>query len=463
MTLFFTEMWERLSYYGMRSFLVLFMAAPAATGGLGMAVARAARVYGIYTASVYISSLPGGWIADRFLGLRKAVLIGGAIIAAGHFMLAIPGETTVYVGLALVVIGTGLLKPNISAMVGELYRENDPRRDSGYSIYYMGINLGAFLAPLICGTLAQRVGWHWGFGAAGVGMAFGLIQYVLTGHHLGNAGLAVKKRDTEKSGSSVKGMLWFGGLGLICVALGVDMSSLQKLVVLAAGSTMFIVSLYWGEGFTAVEKKRGLSIYFFFWVAALFWSGFEQAGSSLNLFADRLTDNRVFGFEFPSTWYQSLNPLYIITLAPLLAALWIKLGDKQPSSPTKFNYGLLGVGLGLVVMVPAAAYTNGGETLVSPWWLTVTYLLHTMGELCLSPVGLSLMTKLAPARIVGQIMGVWFLASAVGNYMSGEVASLFEELPLTQIFGGAAGVTLGVALIVALSTKKISEQMGGVR
>jgi POT family proton-dependent oligopeptide transporter len=466
-TLFFTEMWERLSYYGMRSFLVLFLTASAATGGLGLTTAVATRVYGLYTASVYLACLPGGWIADRLIGLRKAVLWGGIAIMAGHFTLVIQAESAVYIGLILIVIGTGLLKPNISALVGELYERDDPRKDSGFSLYYMGINLGAFLAPLICGTLAQKVGWHWGFGAAGVGMLFGLIQYTLTANRLGQAGEA--PAPGQKTEFSFGGVLWFVGVGLILIAMagdlvfGLDLSQLQRFVLLLAGSTVFMMSLYVGGNFDATEKKRGISIFFLFLVAALFWAGFEQAGSSLTLFADRMTNNTMLGMPFPSTWFQSLNPVFIVLLAPVFSWLWIRLGKKQPSSPMKFSLGLVGVGLGFVVMMFAARLVTGDDSLVSPGWLFMTFLLHTLGELCLSPVGLSVMTKLAPQKIVGQIMGVWFLAASIGSYIGGEIAGLFESLPLPQLFGTVAAINIGVAVLVIVVTPLVKKQMGGVR
>ncbi|MCB9383180.1 MAG: peptide MFS transporter [Bryobacterales bacterium] len=462
-TLFFTEMWERFSYYGMRALLILFMTATAAEGGLGFDTEQAGRIYGLYTASVYMAGLPGGWIADRLLGLRNAVFWGGVVIAAGHFSMAVPGLTTFYTGLALIVVGTGLLKPNISAMVGELYDKDDPRRDGGFSIYYMGINVGAFAAPLICGTLAQKVDWHLGFAAAGVGMVFGLIQYVATSKRLGKAGLKPEKKAEGPAVSfSFDGLMWLGGAALILAALILEITTIERLALMLVGSTIFIASLFVGKGFTDVEKRRGLSIYALFLVAALFWSGFEQAGSSLNLFADRMTNNTMFGYEFPSTWYQSLNPFYIFALAPLFSVLWIKMGDKQPSSPAKFAFGLYGVGFGFLVMV-AAANLATEDFKVSPMWLITTYLLHTLGELCLSPVGLSAMTKLAPRQIVGQILGVWFLAAAIGNYMGGELATFFETFPLPKLFGAVAGVSLAVGVLVTLLTPLIKRQMGGVR
>ncbi len=465
-TLFFTEMWERFSYYGMRALLILFMTATPAAGGLGFTALKAGRIYGLYTAAVYAASLPGGWLADRVFGMQNAVFYGGVIIALGHFSMAIPGLATFYLGLALIVIGTGLLKPNVSAIVGALYEEGDARRDAGFSIYYMGINLGAFISPLVCGTLGQKVSWHVGFASAGVGMVFGLIQYAMTRRHLGQAGAAPEKStDKAKSGFSLSfsGSLWLLGAAVIVAALALDLEALQRFALLAIGSTVFIVSLYVGGGFTPVEKRRGISIYVLFWVAALFWSGFEQAGSSLNLFADRFTANTLLGFEFPSTWYQALNPLYIIAFAPLFAVAWVRLGKKQPSSPMKFTLGLYGVGAGFLVMVWAAMLSNDGESMVSPMWLILTYLLHTFGELCLSPVGLSAMTKLAPKKIAGQIMGVWFLAAAIGNYMGGEIAGFFEQLPLDQLFGAVAAVNLGIGFLVMLAVPLIKKQMGGVQ
>ncbi len=477
-TLFFTEMWERFSYYGMRALLILFMT-DSVRGGLAFSVARAGRIYGLYTAAVYIAALPGGWIADHILGLRRAVLIGGVIIAMGHFSLAVHGMPFFYAGLILIVAGTGLLKPNISAMVGELYGPGDPRRDGGFSIYYMGINLGAFFSPLVCGTLGERLGWHYGFAAAGVGMVFGLLQYVLTASRLGRAGLRPPKAETgqagPRAGSSLSKLLWVGGLAVMFLALGLPgesavwagltvpgLNSLQRFVLLAVGSTLFVTALYLGGRYSAAEKSRGVVIYILFWVAALFWSAFEQAGSSLNLFAERMTRTTLLGFDFPVTWFQSLNPLYIILLAPVFSWLWVRLGKREPSGPAKFTYGLLFVGLGFVVMVFAAQFAAGGAMQVSPMWLVATYFVHTVGELCLSPVGLSLMTKLAPARIVGQIMGVWFLAAAVGNYMGGQIASLFETLPLPQLFGTVALVNIGVGLLLALLVKPIRKLMAGV-
>ena len=424
-TLFFLEMWERFSFYGLRALLILYMTASAAQGGLAFPTERAASIYGWYAFGVYAAAIPGGWIADRLLGQYRSVFVGGVIIALGHFSLAFPSITTFYLGLLLIVIGTGLLKPNISTMVGSLYDKDDERRDAGFSIFYMGINVGAFLAPLIVGTLGQRVNWHIGFGCAGVSMTIGLIQYVVGKHRLLPALERLGQSGTRPGG--------------------------------AAGAES-----WWR--FTTEEWKRIGAIGVFFLFSCIFWAAFEQAGSSLNLFADRLSRNSVFGFAFPSTWYQSLNSMFMIFgLAPLLAWLWIRLGPRQPSSPIKFALGLLFAGLGFALLVPAARMAQERGILVSPWWLVGVYFLHTIGELCLSPVGLSIVTKLAPTRVVGAMMGVWFLSIAVGNKMAGWVAGYFERMPLPQLFGAVAATTIVAAAMLLLLTRPIKKLMGGVR
>lgn len=424
-TLFFTEMWERFSYYGMRALLILYLTAAVMDGGVGMTTARAAAIYGWYTFGVYAAAIPGGWIADRLLGQYKTVLLGGILIALGHYSLATGQMGLFYAGLGLIVAGTGLLKPNISTMVGSLYPQGDARRDGGFSIFYMGINVGAFIAPLVCGTLGQRVGWHWGFGAAGVGMTLGLLQYLL-----GRARLApaVARIETARASSDGEG----------------------------AGRER--------RPYTATERKRIAVIGILFVFSTFFWAAFEQAGSSLNLFADRLTRTSVFAFDFPSTWFQSLNSLFIITLAPVFAWLWVWLNkrNREPSSPAKFSFGLVFVGLGFLLLVPAAIISGPEQRLVSPLWLTGVYLLHTIGELALSPVGLSVVTKLAPARIVGSMMGVWFLSIAFGNKLGGWVASFFDTLPLPQLFGAVFATTAAAGLVLAFLVKPIKKLMGGV-
>jgi POT family proton-dependent oligopeptide transporter len=413
MTLFFTEMWERFSYYGMRAILILYMTTPLAAGGLGFETGKAGAIYGNYTSSVYLTALLGGWIADRFLGARRAVFWGGVIIASGHFTMAIPSLTTFYAGLCLIAAGTGLLKPNVSTMVGSLYAEKDQRRDAGFSIFYMGINLGASIAPFVCGYLGQRVDWHYGFAAAGVGMVLGLVQYVMGRDRLKNIG-----------GTPVG------------QPLTTETRVRQKL--------------------TPVEKRRVAAIVILFFFSSLFWMAFEQAGSSLNLFGERLTDTTIFGWVMPASWLQSVNALFIIGLAPVFAWLWLRLGNRQPSSPAKFAYGLFFAGLGFLVVTYASSLTGGGK--VSMLWLIAVYLLHTAGELCLSPVGLSTITKLAPARMVGLMMGVWFLSISVGNQVAGRVAGFFEteaEGALVTLFGTVALITIAAALVLALLTPAI--------
>jgi POT family proton-dependent oligopeptide transporter len=474
-TLFFTEMWERFSYYGMRALLILFMTAAPATGGLGFDTAKAGAVYGLYTSMVYLLTLPGGWLADRWLGQRRSVLYGGILIASGHFSMAIPLLTTFYLGLALIVIGTGLLKGNIAVLVGQLYAPNDNRRDAGFSIYYMGINLGAFLAPLVCGYLGQRVNWHLGFAAAGFGMVLGLVQYVLGGRHLGTAGEqpAVAASPEAAAAGRRQAIAWTSaaliaavvfGIAVAIGALDVTAAQIAEWVgwSLLAGTVVFFGWLYLDRSWTPEERGRLYVVGVFFLCAAVFWSVFEQAGSTLNLFADRSTHNVAFGWSFPSSWYQSLNALFIIIFAPIFAWLWITLGRREPASPTKFSFGLIGVGAGFLVLVPAALAAGSGAQ-VSPMWLTLTYLIHTWAELSLSPVGLSSMTKLAPVRIAGLMMGVWYLGSSVGNYIAGQMAGFYEEMPLAQLFGAVSVLPIAAGVLMLLLAPKFARLMHGVK
>jgi POT family proton-dependent oligopeptide transporter len=473
MTLFFTELWERLSYYGMRALLVLYMTAAATAGGLGFDAKTAGAIYGLYTAGVYLLALPGGWLADKILGQRRAVFWGGVIIALGHFTLAFQDLRLFYSGLVLIVIGTGLLKPNVSTMVGELYPEGGARRDAGFSIFYMGINLGAFAGPLVCGTLGERVNWHWGFAAAGVGMVLGLIQYSLGARHLGNAGLQPDAAaDPESRGRTLRNL----GIGVAAIALfavlwatGVIPLAVQTVAgytgaVIVGLAIAYLISQLVAGGLDPTEKKRMLVIFILFVFSALFWSGFEQAGSSLNLFAERLTDRGLGPWTLTTTSLQSVNPLLIITLAPVFAWIWVALAKRnlEPSSPAKFAWGLILLGLGFAVMVWAAILTANQTRQVGMGWLCLTYLLHTCGELCLSPVGLSTVTKLAPHRKVGQMMGVWFMSLSLGNLMAGLVAGQFETLPLPQLFGAVFATTAGAGLILALIARPIRKLMSGV-
>jgi POT family proton-dependent oligopeptide transporter len=525
-TLFFTELWERLSYYGMRAILVLFMVDQIGTGGFGMNDAKAAAIYGLYTAGVYLFALPGGWVADRLLGQQSAIFWGGCVIAAGHFTMALPilpgleglDQISFYAGLILIVIGTGLLKPNVSAVVGSLYKGKGARRDAGFSIFYMGINVGALAGPLICGYLGEEVDWHLGFSAAGFGMLAGLIQFKLTQKHLGESGnlahdsaaLAVRKRDWGRLGAGVAALL---GAVLALVFLRDTLGLTLEGVAQATGVVIVgLAILYFGYvlafgGLTSRERKRIFVIFLLFIGASLFWSGFEQAGSSMNLFAERHTDRvgpvvtlllgisslaLVFfllarlrkgairsvlltlvavltaalvwwsftdgvSFETPASWLQSVNALFIIVFAPVFAWLWVALGSREPSIPLKFGIGLILLGLGFLVLSAGSRALDGG---VTPWWLISTYFLHTVGELCLSPVGLSSVTKLAPNRYVGQMMGTWFMGTALGNLVAGLVAGRIESMPLPSLFGTVAAFVIVAGVLFVLFTIPIKRLIG---
>jgi POT family proton-dependent oligopeptide transporter len=467
-TLFFTEMWERFSYYGMRALLILFMTASVANGGLGFPTSKAGAIYGLYTSMVFLLSLPGGWLADRIIGQRRAVLWGGVIIALGHYSMAIPSLATFYLGLTLIVIGTGLLKPNISTMVGALYSEKDVRRDAGFSIFYMGINIGALLSPLVCGYLGENIDWHYGFGAAGVGMTLGLIQYVLGGKYLGGAGLAGSraKADSRLLRRVLTGTLIVSVAAGALVISGVLSFTAEDIsdafgLILAGIVVVFFIWLLTAKGYTPVERRRFWAILVLFLASALFWSAYEQAGSTLNLFAERNTnmhawDAPLWGL-FRASYFQSFNSFFIIGLAPVFAWLWVKLAHHEPSITAKFSWGLVFVGLGFAILVPVANGTN-----VSPWWLTMTYLLHTIGELCLSPVGLSGMTKLAPARIASLMMGVWFLSTSVGDFIGGRLASVYESFPLPELFGIVALFCIVVGALLVFLLKPMKTLTGGV-
>jgi POT family proton-dependent oligopeptide transporter len=542
-TLFFTELWERFSYYGMRALLVLFMTA-AATGanpGLGFETGKATAIYGLYTFFVYVLSLPGGWVADNIWGQRKAVFRGGVIIAAGHFTMALPmfGLPDVaffYLGLAFIVIGTGLLKPNVSTMVGDLYPEGGARRDAGFSIFYMGINFGAILGPTLCSLLGEGYNWHWGFSLAGFGMVFGLISYKLGANYLGPAGLldaddeeavARKSRNFYLTTAIVAAaVVVFGGL----MGSGALAISLEQLAGGLGGAAVVITLIFFGYiiffgGHTREEQKRLGVIFWLFILAALFWSGFEQAGSSLNLFAAELTARdfgpyavlsdttpllpvlilalpigyvcwrlfrrtdlwwvgkagaAVFGalilgffgyvsyqltdqWTMPASMLQNINPTFIVILAPVFGWLWTWLASRNanPSIPVKFALGLFGLAGGFFVLSWGAANADPTNP-VSPTWLIVTYFLHTCGELCLSPVGLSSMTKLAPDNRVGQMMGVWFVAAALGNLFAGLIAGQLETLAPSSLFWTVATIIGGGGVVALLAAPPVRRLMGDV-
>ncbi|MGH9869088.1 MAG: peptide MFS transporter [Candidatus Polarisedimenticolia bacterium] len=429
-TLFFTEMWERFSYYGMRAFLMLYMVTPAAQGGLGFDVPRAGSIYGTYTGSAWLATIGGGIIADRFLGAYRSVLVGGIIIALGHFTLAFRDLTFFYGGLALIAIGTGLLKPNATTLLGTLYGEQDRRRDAGFSIFYSGINIGAFSGPIIAGALAERVDWHLGFACAGVGMTAGLVQYVLSRDRLRHA-----SDRASKERAAAQAML-----------------SAQA----ATGGSRVL-------GFTITEWKRMAVVFVFFVFAALFWAAYEQASSTLALFADRNTNRTAFGWAVPASWFVSIQALFVILLAPVFAWLWVRLKDREPSTPAKFAIGLLFAGLSFVLLMPAGAMVQGADAVkVSAMWLVAAYFLQVIGELCLSPVGNSVVTKLAPVRVVGMMMGLWFLSIAAGNKLAGWLAGISASVSLTTLFGWVAAVTIGASLVLFLIIKPIRRLMSGV-
>jgi proton-dependent oligopeptide transporter, POT family len=472
-TLFFTEMWERFSFYGIRPLLVLFMTAALAQGGFGFDRQTASSIVGIYASSVYLSSLPGGWIADRWLGLRRAIWFGGIFIALGHLSIglsAVFAHRAFFLGLILIVIGTGLLKPNISAIVGDLYPEGGARRDAGFSMFYTGINLGATLAPIASGILGERVGWHWGFGAAGVGMLFGLITFrLLAPSTLGPIG--VTPNGTPNEQRRVRAIS-FGALGLIAVIVVLAMAGVLPINAVAIAQNMtatilglalaYFVYLFVFAGLTAEEKKRVGVIIVLFVFATIFWSAFEQAPTSLNLFARDFTDRHIFGWEMPTTWLQAANSIFVIVLAPVFGLLWLALGKRgrNPSSPAKFAFGLFAAGVGFWIMLLAAnrIIAVGPGMRVSMWWLTISYLFQTFGELTLSPVGLSSMTTLAPRKFVGQMMGIWFMASALGNLIAGivgghvdperlgEMPELFQRTALSLFIAGAVLAALAIPI-----------------
>jgi len=481
-TLFFTEMWERMSYYGMRALLVLFMVDAIEEGGLGFTDANATAIYGLYTASVYFLTLPGGWIADRLLGAQKTIWFGGIIIMCGHFILAIPSLYTFFIGLVFVVVGTGLLKPNISAVVGELYPPGDPRRDAGFTIFYMGINIGGALGPLVCSTLgeSEMFGWHYGFAAAGVGMLFGLVQFRLSANKLGSAGLAptldrndpadrLKIRNGWRIVSAAVAAAILGIVLLMTGMVSVDPQALAEkaTVLIAAVAGLYFMAIFAFGNLTTEEKKRVVVILILFLASAMFWAGFEQAGSSLNLFAERYTDRMIGSFEIPAGWFQTLNPTFIIILAPVYSALWIGLAKRQldPSTPAKFAIGLVLLGAGFAIMIGAAQLVVAGNK-VLPSWLIFTFLLHTMGELALSPVGLSAMTKLAPKRYCSQMMGIWFVSSALGLIIAGILAGEFradavDTMP--ALYTQIVLTTAGSGLLLAVFVRPIRRLLGDVK
>ena len=486
-TLFFTEVWERFSYYGMRALLVLFMTA-AVTGtnaGLGLDVRTSTAIYGLYTSMVYLLALPGGWVADKLMGQQRAVFVGGCIIATGHFTLAapligLPVLPTFFLGLFFIIVGTGLLKPNVSSIVGQLYdvrarvlgtqspdsaetQTLGAKRDAGFSIFYMGINMGAILGPFITGTIGEKINYHWGFSAAGVGMLIGLVQYRMGAKYLGEAGLHTASTDT--AAKAVLARKFYSVTATVLAAVGlltylgvsgaISLSVTDVAQWLGYGIVVIAV-IYFGylllrAGYGREDKRRILVVVWLFILSAIFWSGFEQAGSSMNLFAEKLTNRNIMGWEMPTSWLQNVNPIFIIILAPVFGYLWTFLArrKKNPSIPMKFALGLIGLSTGFFVLAwGSAGATKAGSVAIS--WLVVTYFLHTVGELCLSPVGLSSITKLAPRDRISQMMGLWFVATALGNLFAGLTAGGLENKSASDVFSSVA-IYVGVAGLVAVA------------
>jgi POT family proton-dependent oligopeptide transporter len=463
-------MWERFSYYGMRALLVLFMVDAVRQGGMGLSDQTATAIYGLYTAAVYLAALPGGWVADRFIGAQRSVWYGGIIIACGHFTLAIPSTQAFYLGLLLVVMGTGLLKPNVSAMVGDLYPEGGASRDAGFSIFYMGINLGALLGPLVCSALGEKVNWHYGFAAAGVGMVAGLAQYGFSRKHLGEAGRSpghhegVGTRDWLLLAVLLLGIITIAGLSLsgFLQIDAVALAGAAKYLIAGVGVLYFVIVFLFFD-LDPTEKRRVAAIVILLLASAMFWAGLEQAGSSLNLFAERYTQRVFMGVTIPSGWFQALAPLFVISLAPVAASVWLALGRRNldPSIPAKFAWGLLLLAGGFLVMALASRFVAAGQK-VWPTWLITTYLLHTLGELCLSPIGLSSVTKLAPKRLVGQLMGAWFLATSLGNLIAGLIAGSFSAEAVQQmprLYLQIVLTTASTGLVLLIFSRPIKSMM----
>jgi POT family proton-dependent oligopeptide transporter len=498
MTLFFTEMWERFSYYGMRALLILFMTTAVFEGGLGFDDKTSGAIYGLYTMGVYLLALPGGWLADRLFGLKQSVWYGGIIIAFGHFTMALPGvvklfsssevekvalttfdTNSFFLGLILIVLGTGLLKPNISSIVGQLYPAGSSKRDAGFSIFYMGINIGGFIAPIICGTLATY-DWHLGFGVAGLGMVFGLFQYRMTSDTLEGLGdKPIFLTEAEKSGNKklkINTSIILAVLAAVIAILFTGVIPIDVSAIAGASGTVIAIVAFGFLGYVmafggldkADRNKVGvIAILFLF--SAMFWSGFEQAGSTLNLFGERFTDRMVLGWQIPASYFQSINSLFIIIFAPFFGALWVWLGRRnlEPSSPLKFTFGLILLGVGFLIMYFAAKIAASGD-LAAPTWLIMTYMIHTFGELSLSPVGLSLVTKLAPKNYGGQMMGIWFLSVALGNLFAGLIAgeaSGGSEEALAQMpdqYMLIVYTVMGSAILLFLLKPVIKRMMGEV-
>ncbi|WP_228972944.1 peptide MFS transporter [Streptomyces sp. DH12] len=479
LTLWSVEMWERFSFYGMRAILVLFLAAPVSDGGLGLAPHVAAAVFGVYGALVNLLALPGGWLADRLWGSHRAVVRGGIVITAGHTVLAVPaGAASAYPGLLLVAVGTGLLKPGISTMVGRLYDAEDgggrdgpgssARRDAGFSLFYMGISLGAFAAPLVTGFLGERVDWHAGFGAAAVGMLVGLLVCVRGRGRLPGS-LAEPVRALPAADVRRAVLAGGGAVGFLAAVFALAVlwgqsptqAAIQAVTLLTiAVPVVYFTVMFRAAGLDAVDRSRLGAYVWIFLAASVFWMIAEQGGSLISLFARDHVDRTLFGWEFPTSWFQSLGPLYSIVLATAFAALWLRLGERQPSTAAKFALGLLGLGLATLIM--AGAGWSAADGRVTPLWLIVAFLVQIMAEMCLSPTGLSVTTRLAPSRFAHQIMSLWFLSVALGSALSSQVVRLTVIWSPGTYFAVLGAAALVCAAAVALARKRLRRLMRGV-
>ncbi|MFS0862643.1 peptide MFS transporter [Fredinandcohnia sp. 179-A 10B2 NHS] len=471
LTLFFTEFWERFSYYGMRAILVFYMYYEVSKGGLGLEEHTALAIMSIYGSLVYMSGIIGGWLADRIFGTSKAVFYGGILIMLGHIALAIPGNISLFfVSMVLIVLGTGLLKPNVSSVVGEIYSENDSRRDAGFSIFYMGINLGGFLSPLIVGEVGMKHSFHWGFAIAAIGMFLGLVMFVLTKKK--NLGLAGTIVPNPLAPSEKKKVYTRIGLGVVVIAILIAISipagilTFDSFIALIGIlgfliPTAYFVTMYRSPKTTDVERSRILAYIPLFLAAVMFWSIQEQGSTILANYADKRTQLNFAGFEISPAWFQSLNPLFIIFLAPVFAWLWVKLGNRQPSVPKKFSLALLFAGLSfLVILLPA--YFGGSDSLVSPLWLVLSYFIVVLGELLISPVGLSATTKLAPAAFTAQMMSLWMLSNAAAQALNAQLVKFYTPETEMTYFGVIGGASIVLGIILFLVSPKIKTFMKGI-
>jgi proton-dependent oligopeptide transporter, POT family len=470
-SLFLTELWERFTYYGIQSLLILFMVAPAAKGGLGLDDKSSAAIYGLYVGSTYLLGLLGGWIADRLAGAQRAVIAGGILIALGNTLLALGGTAIFFVGLLVIAMGVGLLKPNVSALVATLYPEGGARRDAGFSIFYMGINTGGFLGPVIVPIIAVACGWRFGFGACAVGMVLGVAQFLLTRRWLGNAGRAVAA-EQRSSWVPILALIALLAVAVVLTASGtvhIDPAVLASSASWAVSllAVAYFVYLIFFAGLDAGERRRILVMVALFAGSVTFWAGYFQQGGSFNLFAARYTDMHIFGWNAPPGILQSMNSLFVIILAGVFAALWLALGkrERDPPAAAKFGVALLLLGLGFLVMYFAAQRVLAGHLVLSTWLIS-TYFLHVCGEMCISPVGLSNMSKLVPPRFFGQAMGMWFLSLALGGNLAGQLtgqydASHLESLPALFLRIFWYGIIAG-AVMLAL-TPAAKRLMAGVK